>query len=67
MKNNIPAFHWKRGNILKEQQSIFTGELRVESELIGIDAYKLCKVFNKLNHKKKKNGKQSRNYCKGLS
>jgi hypothetical protein len=51
---NKPAFHWKRGNVEKEQQVIFTGELRVESELIGIDCYKLCKVFNKLIIKKEK-------------
>lgn len=41
------GFLWKRGNIEKEQKEIFA-PLRTESELKGIDCYKLQKVFERV-------------------
>jgi hypothetical protein len=45
------GFMWQRGNVLKEQASISVG---AESELQGIDLYKIRKVYERVRERQPK-------------
>jgi hypothetical protein len=46
------GFMWPRTNVVSEQQNIFNGSLRIQSELQNIDAYTIKKTFERIMKRK---------------